>query len=137
MILSSFMDLEGASKSSEARATLETSASSLSPPDDLANALSFFSSLTDIQKDDIKNYYRGKVVQWTLPVWDVSREDDGYTIQTTNSAKIAIFCNVATDSAEELAFVKELKEGDAITCKGIVSGYLLGNVNLSPAKLVY
>lgn len=136
MILSSFIDLEGTADSIESRATLETSPSSLSPPDDLADALSFFSRLTDIQKDDIKNSYRGKVVQWTLPVWDVSKEDDGYTIQTTSSAKVAIFCRVATESLQELAFVKELKEGDLITCKGIVSGYSLGSVNLSPAVLV-
>lgn len=136
MALSSFMDLEGASDPIEAGATLDSSPVSLSPPDDLADALSFFSRLTDIQKEDIKDSYRGKVVQWTLPVWDVSSDSDGYTIQTTSSEKVAIFCKVATASAQELAFAKELEEGDLITCKGTVSGYSLGFVNLSPAVLV-
>jgi len=136
IILSSFTDFGSGTKTIEARATLDSTPSSLSPPDDLVDALSFFSDSTEIQKDEVKDSFRGKLVQWTLPVWDVSKNDDGYTIQTSSSAEVAIFCNVETASADELAFVKDLKEGDMITCKGIVSGYTLGNVNISPAVLV-
>lgn len=136
IVLSSFTEFGSSTHTAETRASVDGNPSSYDPPAELVDALSFMSDLTDIQKDSIKDSHRGKLVQWTLPVWDVSRRDEGYVIQTSSSAKAAVFCNVKSASPEELDYVKRLKEGDMITCKGIVDGYTLGNVNLSPAEVV-
>lgn len=138
MVLSTFTDIgsPGSGTHQEATATLDGQPSSVRPPTDLADALSFFSSLTDVKKNEIKDSYRGKLVQWTLPVWDVSKRDEKYVIQTSDDAPIAIFCHVVPDSKTVEARIRALNAGDSITCKGTVSGYTLGNVNIAPAMVL-
>lgn len=133
LILSSFIDAQGAS--SPGREVLDETTSSTTPPDDLVNALSFFSGLTEVQKNEIKESYRGKLVAWTLPVWNVSQRDEGFVIQTSSQGRIATFCRILPSDDNEAKRIRQLAAGDFITCKGIVSSYTLGNVNISPAKL--
>lgn len=137
LVLSTFTDFEvGGTSGNKHTSEMTGQPSSTSPPADLADALSFFSNLTQVKKDEIKDSYRGKLVQWTLPVWEVSKRDDKFVIQTSGSEAIAIFCSVQPDSEAEAARVRELDAGDMVTCKGVVTGYTLGNVNLSPAMLI-
>lgn len=137
LVLSTFTDFKvGGSNSNNPTAELTGQPVSTSPPADLADALSFFSSLTEVKKDEIKDSYRGKLVQWTLPVWEVSKRDEKFVIQTSSGGTIAIFCNVTPETDAEASRIRELDAGDMVTCKGVVAGYTLGNVNLSPAALV-
>ncbi|MDH2092053.1 hypothetical protein N5K21_25330 [Rhizobium pusense] len=138
LVLSTFTDFKvGGSSGDKQASDLIGQPVSTNPPADLADALSFFSSLTEVKKDEIKDAYRGKLVQWTLPVWEVSKRDDKFVIQTSSGGAIAIFCNVTPETDDEAARIRELDAGDLVTCKGVVTGYTLGNVNLSPARLVY
>ncbi len=133
IILSSFIDAQGSG--SPGKEVLDDAPISTTPPDDLVNALSFFSGLTEVQKSEIKDSYRGKLVKWKLPVWDVSQRNEEFVIQTSSQGKIAIFCKILPSDDNEAKKIRQLAAGDLITCKGIVSGYTLGNVNISPAKL--
>jgi hypothetical protein len=133
LILSSFIDAQGSG--SPGKEVLDDAPISTTPPDDLVNALSFFSELTEVQKSEIKDSYRGKLVKWKLPVWDVSQRNGEFVIQTSSQGKIAIFCKILPSDDNEAKRIRQLAAGDLITCKGIVSGYTLGNVNISPAKL--
>ncbi|MCA2376967.1 hypothetical protein ACQZ5D_06805 [Agrobacterium sp. 22-211-1] len=133
LILSSFIGVQGAG--SPGREVLDETPVSTTPPDDLVNALSFFSGLTEVQKNEIKDSYRGKLVAWKLPVWDVSQRNEEFVIQTSSQGKIAIFCKIRPSDDNEAKRIRQLAAGHLITCKGIVNGYTLGNVNISPAKL--
>lgn len=137
LVLSTFTDFKvGGASGDKQTSELTAQPVSTSPPADLADALSFFSSLTEVKKDEIKDSYRGKLVQWTLPVWEVSKRDEKFVIQTSGNSPIAIFCTVKPESEAEAARIREIDAGDMITCKGVVAGYTLGNVNLSPGALV-
>lgn len=133
LILSSFISVQGAG--SPGKEVLDDAPISTTPPDDLVNALSFLSGLTEVQKNEIKDSYRGKLVAWTLPVWDVSQRNEELVIQTSNQGRIATFCKIRPSDDNEAKKIRQLAAGDFITCKGIVNGYTLGNVNISPAKL--
>ena len=133
LILSSFIDAQGSG--SPGKEVLDDAPISTTPPDDLVNALSFFSGLTEVQKSEIKDSYRGKLVAWKLPVWDVSQRNDEFVIQTSRQGKIATFCKIRPSDDNEAKKIRQLAAGHFITCKGVVSGYTLGNVNISPAKL--
>jgi len=137
LALSTFTDFKfGGASDSRQMSELTGEPMSISPPAELVDALSFFSNLTDVKKNEIKDAYRGKLVQWTLPAWEVSKRDDKFIIQTSRDGLIPIFCMVKPESKENVASIKNIDVGDTITCKGVVAGYTLGNVNLSPATLV-
>jgi hypothetical protein len=136
LILSSFTTFGGPdSRPVDSTEVKNAEVASTEPPPELIDALSWTSGLTSIEKDRIKDGMRGKVVQWTMPVWDVKLDgDDNYVVQTDSSLGIGAFCKV-TRGDQSQAFVKELKAGQLVTCKGTVSGYTLGNVNISPSIL--
>ncbi|AUW46847.1 hypothetical protein [Rhizobium leguminosarum] len=134
LVLSSFTDF-GSGGSVQTQATLDGSPSSTSPPDDLSDALSFFSKLTEVQKDSVKDKYRGMLVEWTLPVWDVTKDGEKYIVQTSSDAPISIFCKVSAETAGAINRLETLAAGNPVTCKGLITGYTLGFVNISPAVL--
>jgi hypothetical protein len=106
------------------------------PSAELIDALSWTSDLTSVEKSRIKDEMRGKIVQWSMPVWNVTKDgDDNYVVQTASGSGVGAFCKV-TGSDQDQSFVKELKAGQFVTCKGPVSGYTLGNVNISPSVLL-
>lgn len=135
LIVSTF---NGESNSSLDAADLKTTqAVSFKPTDELVAALSLFSDHTDVEKDRIKDSLRGKLVQWTLPVWNVSKSgDDGYVIQTSSSAGIGSFCKIDPADEDQTRLITRLRTGDSVTCKGIVSAFTMGSVNISPAIVV-
>ncbi|MGV1904900.1 hypothetical protein [Agrobacterium cavarae] len=138
LVLSTFTDFKvGGDFEPRSVSVLTGQPVSTSPPAELVDALSFFSSLTDVKKNDIKNTYRGKLVQWTLPVWEVSAREDTFVIQTSADGTISTFCRVKPASQEETVRIKNIAAGESITCKGVIAGYTLGSVNLSPATVVH
>lgn len=137
IILSTFTNGGGTSDRVNTVALKSAQAVSLKPTDELVSALSIFSSYTDVEKDRIKDEMRGKIVQWTLPVWNVSKSgDDGYIIQTSSSAGIGTFCKVEPADHDQAKIITMLRAGSPVTCKGAVSGFTLGSVNISPAIVV-
>ncbi|TLX16686.1 hypothetical protein [Rhizobium sp. MHM7A] len=137
LVLSSFTDIGGPNnRPIDTSEIKQSEPASTQPPAELVAALSWTSDYTSVEKDRIKDGMRGKVVQWTMPVWNVSKDgDENYVVQTDSSAGVGAFCRVASDDPEQ-SFVKDLKAGQFVTCKGIVDGYTLGNVNISPAVLL-
>ena len=136
-VISPLLGTKSASRSKPDRKELmDGQPFSTEAPKDLSAALAFFSNQTDVQKDEVKNRYRGKLVQWRLPAWQVSRRGDVFTIQTSSSGPIPVFCRVTASSKEDQERMKRINAGDYVTCKGIIAGYTMGNVNLSPARLI-
>ncbi len=70
-------------------------ASDIAPDGELAKMFSFFSDATEIQRAEKERQIRGKVVQWRLPVYNVTERSDFYVIQTkSRSGIVGAFCYV-------------------------------------------
>lgn len=116
-----------------------TPSSDLSPSGDLANMFSMISDSTDIQRDNKEKEITGKVVQWSLPVFDVnvqSEERNTYRIQTSGSDQVGTFVTLYARDAAEAAKIEALKPNDMITVKGEISGIFMRNIQIDYATLV-
>ena len=58
-------------------------ATNISPTGELASAFTMGSKYTDLQRDKLEKEIIGKVVHWTLPVYEVNKKGKGYKIQTS------------------------------------------------------
>ncbi|MDR3424130.1 MAG: hypothetical protein P4M13_03500, partial [Alphaproteobacteria bacterium] len=90
---------------------------------------------TEVQREEKERQIRGAVVEWKLPVYDVSSRADGYyVIQTsTGNGQIGTFCHVKPKDEYEKKVLVSLKPGQIITCKGIIDGVSMGNIEIDPA----
>ena len=127
--------------------TLATIASApvanISPRGELAEIFNPNSEHTDLQRDDKEKELQGQVVQWSLPVYEVSRTRDGYRIQTDSDfalfggpALVGTLLTVHARNDAEVAFIEGLKTGDEITIKGRIKGVSLRHIEIDPAMVV-
>jgi hypothetical protein len=96
-------------------------ASGLLPSGELARMFSFLSEYTDLQREEKGRELKGVVVQWRLPVYDVSSGPGSfYRVQTSaGNGGVGTFCYVKPQNEDERKFLVGLKTGGYITCKGI------------------
>jgi hypothetical protein len=80
----------GAKKEEEKlKALLTATPSDLKPTGDLADIFNLNSDHTDLQRDNKENEIKGKIVDWTLTVYEVSKSGkDTYRIQTKSDVNI-------------------------------------------------
>lgn len=118
--------------------------SALQAEGELSELFAFGSKNTDLQRENKLKEIKGQVVQWQLPVYEVSRSGDGYKVQTKTGVRVGPFGQdlVGTfiyitprDDAERRA-IEALKTGDAILVKGRIAGSSLRSLELKPALLV-
>lgn len=110
-------------------------ASDLAPTGELADTFSFFSNATQLQRDEKEREIIGKIVQWRLPVYNVSERDGFYVIQTkSRPGLVAAFCYVRAVEAIK-SYVLSLRENDLVTCKGTIAGSSMRTIQLRPAVL--
>ena len=110
--------------------------SSLSPTGDLKEKFGIMSEYTDIQRENAEKEITGKIVQWTLEVYEVNKSGDYYRIQTAGSNVVATFISLYSQSDEESAHIESLKTGDTITVRGYIGGTTLRHIDIDPAILV-
>jgi hypothetical protein len=116
----------------------------ISPGGDLAEMFSYGNDFTDLQRQLKFAEIKGKVVRWTLPVYEVSQAGDGYRIQTTsrfrgapsNEQFVGTFLLITPRSEEDRRFVERIKTGDAVTFKGVINDVTLRSLDIRPAFLV-
>lgn len=116
--------------------------SNISPSGELAEIFNPNSEHTDLQRDDKEKELQGQVVQWSLPVYEVSRIRDGYRIQTEadfallgGAPLVGTVLTVHARSDAEVAFIEGLKTGDEITIKGRIKGISLRRIEIDPAMI--
>ncbi|HSY27126.1 MAG TPA: hypothetical protein VK832_06465 [Burkholderiaceae bacterium] len=128
----------------EALATLVAAQpSALRPDGELAEMFLLGSNNTDIQRENKLKEITGQVVQWQLPVFEVSRHGDGYKVQTSQSSEgllgqalVGTFIYIAPRDDKERQTIEALKTGSIITIKAIISGSSFRSLELTPAILV-
>jgi len=98
----------------------------LSPGGDLAELFSMMSKNTDLQRENKEKEIKGKIVDWTLPVFEVKKRDENtYKIQTSSrSDAVGTFVVVTTRSPEQVSYVEELTTGQLVRIKGTITGTL-------------
>jgi hypothetical protein len=112
--------------------------SDISPHGELAQIFVPLSKYTNIQRENKEKEITGKVVQWKLKVYEVSKpSEDKYKIQTwTDSETVGTFVHVQARNAQEKSFLESLKTDDFVTFKGKIDGVFLRNITIDPAILV-
>lgn len=128
----------------EALATLVAAQpSALRPDGELAEMFLLGSNNTDIQRENKLKEITGQVVQWQLPVFEVSRHGDGYKVQTSQSSEgllgqalVGTFIYLTPRDDKERQTIEALKTGSLITIKAIISGSSFRSLELTPAIIV-
>lgn len=117
--------------------------SALQPSGELFEIFTFGSKYTDLQRENKLNEIKGHVVQWQLPVYEVSRSGDGYKIQTKSSLNfsqfdrnlVGTFVYITPRNDKERQIVEALKTGDTISFKGIIADSTMRSLDIKPAIL--
>jgi hypothetical protein len=114
---------------------VSASVANLRPDGDLAAIFDLGSHYTDLQRENTEKEIKGKVVQWTLPVYEVSKHEDKYRIQTASQGGIGTFVTVTPRSAADRTLIEALHTGDFVSFKGVISDVSMRNLEIEPAIL--
>ncbi len=138
LALSSFTGLKGPPTASNRGEVAGLSPSRLAPSGELARIFTFFSEYTDMQRDEKERELKGIVVQWRLPVYNVSSGPSPfYRVQTqSKNDLVGTFCYVTPRNDDERKFLTTLKTGDYFTCKGIIDEVSMRHIVIRPAVVV-
>ena len=118
---------------------LETAqVSDIQPYGELADMFNLMSDFTDIQRDNKRAELDGAVVEWSLPVFEVSRSGDFYRIQTSSGRAggrnyVGTFVEVYPRNDNERNAIEGLKTGDFVTVRGYIDGTSMRNIRIRPA----
>ena len=144
-ILGSILQPSAEEKALELQKTLDSLASAevseLQPQGKLGEMFNMGSDNTDIQREESEAYIKGKVVEWNLKVYEVSKSGDHFRIQTQseimrNPKIISAFIEIYPRNESELNKIKALKTDDTIRFKGIITGTTLRMINVDPAIII-
>jgi len=111
----------------------------ISPSGDLKYMMDMGSKYTDIQRDNMKERIIGKYVQWTLPVYEVSKKGENryYIISDSSTAYISSYITIITKNQAENNYIESIMTGDRIKFKGKVDGFnFLRTIEIEPAILI-
>lgn len=130
--------MRGQSKQPEVSvlASLDEAAVDTLQPQELAPIYALGSNSTDLQRDNMTAEIKGKVIDWVLEVYEVSRHGDGYRVQTSaNDHAVGTFINLTARDQEERTYIENLKTGDVIHIKGKIDDVTMRSVKIDPAIL--
>jgi hypothetical protein len=112
-------------------------AANISSTGELDSIFSLMSKYTDIQRENKEKEITGKIVQWTLPVYDVNKNGDKYyRVQTSSGNHVGAFLSIYPRSNEEKQYIEGLQTGNMISFKGKIIGTTMRNIDIAPAILV-
>lgn len=115
----------------------------IKPIGTLYDMFSYGSTYTDIQRENMEKELIGKIIQWTLPVYEVNKEESVYTIDTSDS--ILSFSNknsietrikLYPKNEQEMLYIEKLKTGNKITIKGKITGVSMRVLEIDYARLI-
>lgn len=146
-LLAAFLQLEKPTKSATTPDPIaeltKTPTSELRPDGELADVFALGGSSTNLQRDNKLKEIRGQTVQWQLPVYEVSRANDGFKVQTQSDIKfgqigknvIGAFIYLKPRNDEDRRAIEALKTGDVISFKGRIADISLRSLEIKPAIL--
>lgn len=118
--------------------------SDLKAEGELSEVFALGSKHTDLQREKKSKEIIGKVVQWRLPVYEVSKSGGGYRIQTQTrigtgmfgTNLVGTFVHITPRSDQDSKIIEALKTDDIISFKGQIADTSLRTLTIRPAVLV-
>lgn len=108
----------------------------LSPAGELAAMFNLASDNTDLQRENKIKEIRKKIVEWTLPVYEVRPDGSGYAVQTLpDDESVGVIVYVTARNEQEKAVIEGLKTGSSISFKGMIDGVSMRSLKIKPAIL--
>jgi uncharacterized protein YecT (DUF1311 family) len=116
----------------------------LQPEGELSELFTLGSKYTDLQRENKSKEVIGQVVQWRLPVYEVSKSKEGYKIQTRGSVSIGgygknligTFIHITPRDSEDRKIIENMKTDDVIAFKGRIAGTTMRMLTIKPAILI-
>jgi uncharacterized protein (UPF0212 family) len=128
---------EQAAKAQKQIAEIESATASDLTSSELAGIFSMFSRFTDVQRENKEKEITGQIVEWSLPIYDVTKTGDGYKVQTKSTDwAVGTFLQVLPRNDDERSQIESLTEDDQIQIKGKITGTSMRNIKIDPAVLV-
>ncbi|MEI8285213.1 MAG: DUF4352 domain-containing protein [bacterium] len=126
-----------AKKESEKLQSLKSSPpSDLQPTGELANIFNLMSDHTNLQRENKEKEIKGKIVDWTLSVYEVRKSGKNYRIQTKAGPNVGTFVTIIPSDQSEITFIEQLKTGDLVRFKGLIDGVSMRSLDIQPAILI-
>lgn len=110
-------------------------AAPLSPTGELAATFNMMSDSTDLQRENKLKEITGKVVEWTLPVYEVERDGNEYEVQTSAGGAVGTSISLTPRNDQDKAVIEGLKTGSLISIKGIIKESSMRHLVIKPAIL--
>lgn len=107
----------------------------LLPTGELASMFNLMSDNTDLQRENKFKQIKGKVVEWTLPVYEVQKNGDVYEVQTVADETVGAFIYITARNAQDKTIIEALKTGSQISFKGIIRDVSMRSLEIKPAIL--
>jgi len=107
----------------------------LSPTGELAAMFTLMSEHTDLQRKNKLKEIKGKIVEWTLPVYEVRQAGSGYAVQTGADVAVGAIVYVTARNEQDKALIEGLKTGSSISFKGVIDGVSMRHLEIKPAIL--
>jgi hypothetical protein len=121
---------------------LREDVSEIKPNGELASAFNLNSKYTDVQRENLLNKIKGKLIIWDVKVYEVDRlSDTFYKIQTTSDIfcqNVSTFIRITAKDELQVKFIEEVKTDQVIRIKGILTGKsTVRHLEIAPAILWY
>lgn len=137
------INLGGASKTSEADAMSAAPESDYRPEGVISEVFALGSRNTNLQRESAQKELTGQVINWSLPVYEVSRSGNNFKVQTQAKARVGnfgtdlvgTFVIVTPRSDDERRMLASLQTGDTLSFKGRIRGVTMRHLNVEPAIL--
>jgi len=107
----------------------------ISPTGDLAAMFNLMSSNTDLQRENKFKEIKGKIVEWTLPVYEISKDGNNYRVQTEPGYAVGTFVFITPRDDQDKAIIEGLKTGSRISFKRVISDVTMRHLEIKPAIL--
>lgn len=113
-------------------------AADLRPDGELYEIFKLGSDHTDLQRETKLQEIRGQVVEWELPLYEISRKSDGsYRVITSSSHAVGCIVDVRVTSDAERSYLLGLKTGDRIRFRGSIRGVnFVRSLEIDPATVI-
>jgi len=119
---------------------LSAKPSDLRADGDLAQIFTIGSKHTEIQREEKLRAITGKVVEWTLPVYEISKDGDHYKVQTGSSLSgtgpVSCFVHIYPQSDADTQALLRLTEKMPVHFRGIIEGDSFRSLVIRPAIIV-
>lgn len=110
----------------------------IQPVGPLADIFAVGGQYTDLQRENTLKEIKGRIVSWTLPVYEVKRDGNGYKIQTNagrGHGYVGTFISITPRNEQDRQIIEALKTGESVSFRGVIADTFMRHIVIKPAIL--